>query len=205
MSRLDDLCRAYHGAGNEHGFGRCHGIQNGALLAAIGISDYHLHHEPIDLRLGERIRALLLQGILGGKHQERCGQTISLISDRYLALLHRFQQSALYFCRCAIDFVREDEIAENRPVLRPERSVLRVVDHRSHDVGRQHIGGELQPLEIQGNATGQGLQCERLGQAGDALQQNMPVGEQGDQQSVEQVFLTHNDARHLLLQRTDPG
>ncbi len=46
---------------------------------------------------------------------------------------------------------------------------------------------------------------QRLRQAGHAFQQHVAVGEQGDQQPVEQMLLADDDAAHLLLQRPDPG
>ncbi len=44
-----------------------------------------------------------------------------------------------------------------------------------------------------------------FGQAGHAFQQHVAVGQQGDQQTFEQMFLTDDDAGHFLLQRSDPA
>ncbi len=183
MARLDDLLGADHGAGNQHGFGRRHRVQDGALIGAVGIGDNHLHHEPVDLRLGQRIGPFLLQRILRGQHQERIGQRIGLIADRHLPFLHGLEQRALHFRRRAIDFVGQDEIAEYRTVLGAECPVLRVVDHGPDDVGGQHVGRELQPLEMQRDAAGQRLQRQGFGQAGHAFQQHVAVGQQRDQQT----------------------
>jgi hypothetical protein len=74
-----------------------------------------------------------------------------------------------------------------------------VVDHRADDVGRQHVGRELQALEAERDAARQGLEGERLGEAGHAFEQHVAVGEQRNQQTVDQRLLTDDDTRHLLL------
>jgi hypothetical protein len=124
-----------------------HRIENGALLGAVRIADDHLHHEAVDLRFGQRIGALLFQRVLRGEHQERARQRIGFIADGDLAFLHGFEQRALHLGRRAVDFVRQNEIAENRAVLGAEGAVLRVVNHGADDVGGQHVGRELQTLE----------------------------------------------------------
>jgi hypothetical protein len=104
-----------------------------------------------------------------------------------------------------IDLVRQDQIAEYRPVLGAERTVLRVIDHGSDDVGGQHVGRKLQTLEAQRDALSQRLQRQGLGQARDTFQQDVAVGQQRDEQSVEKMPLTDDDAPHLFPQRADPA
>ncbi len=154
---------------------------------------------------GKRIGALLFQRILSRQHQEGVGQRVGLVADGDLAFLHGFQQRALHLGRRAIDLVRENEIAENRPVLGAKGAVLGVVDHGADNVGRQHVGRKLQALEVHVDAGGQGFERQGLGEARHAFQQDVAVGEQRDQQPVEQVLLADDDARHLRLQRLDPG
>src|SRR6202021_3564670 len=57
----------------------------------------------------------------------------------------------------------------------------------------------------QRDATRQRLEREGFREARHALQQDVPVGEQRDQQAVQKVPLTHDDPCHLLLQRADPN
>jgi len=90
--------------------------------------------------------------------------------------------------RRTIDLVRQDEIAEYRPMFGTERTVLWVINHGSDDVGGQHVGRKLQTLEAHRNATRQSLQGQGLRQAGDALQQHVTIGEQRDQQSSRRCF-----------------
>jgi hypothetical protein len=70
-------------------------------------------------------------------------------------------------------------------VLGAEGAVLGVVDHGADDVGGQHVGGELQALEAHRDPGGQGLQRQGLGEARDALQEHVAVGEQRNQQSIQ--------------------
>ena len=156
-----------------------HGVQNRALFGAVRIADDHLQHEAIDLRLGQRISAFLLERVLRRENEERIGQPISLVAERDLAFLHRFEQRALHFGGRAIDFVREDEVREDRAVLRAERAVARVVDHGADDVRREHVGRELQALEIQADRGGERLERERLREAGHAFEQDVAVADAG--------------------------
>ena len=59
---------------------------------------------------------------------------------------------------------------------------LRIIDLRADQIGREQIGGELQAGELDVDGRGEGLDRERLGQAGHALQQNVSVGQQADDQ-----------------------
>ena len=50
-------------------------------------------------------------------------------------------------------------------------------------------------------AGGERLDRQRLGQAGHAFEQDVAVGEQPDEQAVDQMLLADNHASHFLLQR----
>ena len=84
--RLDDVFadrRAAHQPLGRHqvlgGHGRLRRGLDGAggldddapLGGAVGIADVDLHQEAVELRLGQRIGALLLQRVLGRQHVER--------------------------------------------------------------------------------------------------------------------------------------
>ena len=90
-------------------------------------------------------------------------------------------------------------------MLGAESAILRVVDHGSNDIRGQHVGRELQAFELHIHAARQCFQGQRLSEARHSLQQHMAIGEQSDQQPVDQVLLTHDDPADFLLQRPDPG
>jgi hypothetical protein len=53
------------------------------------------HHEPIELRFGERVGAVELDRVLGGDHEERLGQVAASALHRHLVLAHHLQQRGL--------------------------------------------------------------------------------------------------------------
>ena len=58
--------------------------------------------------------------VLGGNHQEGLRQFVGMRVDRYLALIHRFQQGGLRLRRSTIDFVRQQHIGEDWAALELE-------------------------------------------------------------------------------------
>ena len=63
--------------------------------ARIRIADREPQHESVELRFGERICALVLDGVLRGDDHERHTERMGLGVDRDLALLHALEQSGL--------------------------------------------------------------------------------------------------------------
>ena len=162
------------------------------------IADVQLEHETIELRFRQLIRAFLFERILRGENKERIGERIGLFADGDLPLLHRFEQRALHFGRRAIDFVGQDQIRKDRAKLGREFAGARIVDERADEIGGQKIGGKLQSLEAGLNAGGQRFDGERFGQAGNAFEQEMTIGEQSEQEPIDQIFLTDDNVADLL-------
>ena len=121
-----------------------------------------------------------------------------MLADGHLVLLHRLEQRALHLRRRPIDLVREDQVAEDRTVLGAKFPVLGTVDHGAHDVGGQHVGGELEALEFQRNRARQCLQGERLRETGHALEQHVSIGQKSDQEPVDQVFLSDDHPGYFV-------
>jgi hypothetical protein len=122
-------------------------------------------------------------------------------TDRHLALLHRFEQRALDLGGGAVDLVGQDDVGEDRALARVELPVALAVDLGSDKIGGQEVGSELNPAELRVDGLGQHRHRQRLGQARDALQQDVPVGQQADQHPFEHVPLAHDDLVHLAQQR----
>ena len=168
-----------------------------ALLLFLGIGDARLEHETVHLRLGERIGTLLLEGVLRSQHEERLRQRIGLVADGHLPLLHGLQQGALHLGGRTVDLVGQDEVGENGALLHVELLLLLRVDERTDDVGRQQVRRELYAAETGIDRLGEGRDGQRLGQTGHALQQDVAVGKQSDEQRVDQVFLADDHLAHL--------
>ena len=70
-------------------------LQDLQLGLAVRIIDVDLHQEAVELRLGQRIGAFLLQRVLRRQHMERRRQVVARARDRHVMLLHRLQQRRL--------------------------------------------------------------------------------------------------------------
>jgi hypothetical protein len=154
----------------------------------------------IDLRLGQGVRPLLLDRVLGGEHEEGLGERVRLVADGHLVLLHGFEERALDLCGRTVDLVGEDDLGEDRAPLRREGPVARAVDEGADQVGGQQVGGELDAAKRRVDRLCQRLDGGRLGEPGDAFEEDVPVREQSDQQSVDQIALTDDHVADLLAE-----
>ena len=83
------------------------------------------------------------------------------------------------------------------PELGIERTVACAVDPGPDEVGRNEVGRELHARERAAEHAGRRLDRERLRQAGDALDQKMPVRQQADEHALEHLVLPGDDAPDL--------
>ena len=86
------------------------------LLGFRRIIQLDQEHEPIELRLGQRIGPFLLDRVLRGQHQERRFESKRLADHRHLVLLHGFEHGRLRLRRGAVDLVGQHDVGEDRPV-----------------------------------------------------------------------------------------
>ena len=115
--------------------------------------------------------------------------------------LHGFEQGGLHLGGGAVDFVGEEQVREDRALLRHEGAFLRIVDHRTDHVGGQEIGRERDALELESDRLGERFDGGGLGQPGDAFEEDVPARDHGDQHAVEQFLLADEDLVHLLAKR----
>jgi len=71
-----------------------------------------VQQESIELRLGQRIRAFLLDRVLRRHDHEQVFEPVTAVTDRDLALFHRFEQRRLHFGRRAVDLVGENQVVK---------------------------------------------------------------------------------------------
>jgi hypothetical protein len=114
-----------------------HPLHDLFLLDPVRIVEDQFEHEPIYLGFGQRVSPFLFDGVLGGQDQERIRQRKGGFPDGDLALLHGLQQGGLNLGRRAVDFVRQDDIVENRPFFHDE-----VPGFRAIDLGADQVGGQ---------------------------------------------------------------
>ncbi|MNM52338.1 hypothetical protein D3C81_634150 [compost metagenome] len=78
---------------------------------------------------------------------------------------------------------------EDRPLLEHEAAGFRAVDFGAGDVGREQVGGELDAMELRFDAFGELFDGLGLGQARRAFDQHVAVGQEHDQQPLDQFLL----------------
>ena len=169
-------------------------VEDDDLLDRLRVAEAQAEHEPVELGLGQRERALVLDRVLGGDDQERIGHRVGRAVDRRLALFHALQQRGLRLRRRAVDLVGEHDLAEDR--ARPELEFLRllVVDRQPGDVRGEQVRGELDPPEGAAEAPGDGLGEDRLARPRDILDEEVAAAQQRDQGEADLVVLADDDA-----------
>ena len=131
------------------GFGKRHGAiaQDFALAGCIRVADAQAHQETVELRLRQRIGAMMLHRILRRDHHERAGQGMRVAIDGDLPFVHGFEERRLRFGRGAIDLISQQEIAEDRPRLEFEYFFVSIINGYAQDVAGKHVAGKLQAME----------------------------------------------------------
>ena len=81
-----------------------------------------------------------------------------------------------------------------------ETAGLWTVDFGAGEIGGQQIRRELDAVEIAFDARGEFLDCRGLGQARSAFDEQMAIGEQRDQQAVDECRLADDAARKFAAQ-----
>ena len=173
-------------------------FHHGGLLEGGRVVDEELEEEAVGLRLGQRVGALLLDRVLRRHDEEGPRELVRVAADGDLPLLHGLEEGRLDLGRGAVDFVGQDEVGEDRTLVGGEAAVLRREDHRAHDVARQQVGRELDALELDAEGGAQGLDEERLREAGHALKEDVAVGQEGDQHAFDDGILADDGAADFI-------
>ena len=154
--------------------------------------------EPVALRLGQRVDALLLDRVLRGHDQERLaapGGSAPPIDTCCSAMTSSSADCTL--AGRAVDLVGEQEVDEHRAELDVELLAGLPVDPGADDVGGHQVGGELDAGERAADDPGQRLHGEGLGHAGHALEQAVAAGQQRDEHPLDHPVLADDDPLDL--------
>ena len=158
----------------------------------IGIIDVDLHQEAIELRLRQRVGALLLDRVLRREHMEGAGNVVTIAGDGHVVLLHRLQQRGLGTRARAIDLIGHQQLTEDRAGDEPETALAAgtLIQHlAAQDVGRHEIGGELDAAGVEPEHDSHGLDQLGLGEAGKTDQQRVPPAQHGDERLLDHRLL----------------
>ena len=162
--------------------------QHPRLLGKGRIPDLEPHREPVELRLGQRIRALVFDRVLRRHDHERPPELVALAVDRDLLLLHALEERRLRLWGRAVDLVDEQEVGEDRsgPELELVRALVEDV-HAGH-VRRQQVRCELQPREGHVERARQRLRQHRLADAGEVLEDQMSLGGEAEHAEAQRLL-----------------
>ena len=95
-------------------------------LVVVGrVADRRAQQEAVELGLGQRVGALVLDRVLGGDHEERPGERVGHAVGGDLALLHGLEQRGLGLGRRPVDLVGQDQVGEDRAGPEGEPAVCR--------------------------------------------------------------------------------
>ena len=130
---------------------------------------------------------------------------MGLLADGDLALLHRLEQRGLDLGRGAVDLVGEEDVAEDRAGLEAELALaaLGIVDVGAGHVRGQQVGGELDAAEVGLEVLRHRLDGAGLGEAGQALDQQVAVGEEADHHALDDLRLAEDLGVHRGLEGED--
>ena len=168
------------------------------LVLALRVADRDAHEEPVELRLGQGIRPLVLDRVLRREHEERRLEPVRRVLDRHLALLHRLEQRRLRLRRGAVDLVGEQEVGEDGAGPEDELGRPLVEDLRARDVARHQVGRELDAREAEGRRLRERARDQRLGEPRVVLQQHVAVAQQREQDQLERPSLAHDGLLDLV-------
>ena len=164
-------------------------------MLLVRVAELELEEEAVELGLGQRVRALVLDRVLRGEDEERLGQLPRRPLDRHLPLLHRLEQRGLRLRRRPVDLVGEQHAREDRS--RPERELAAVQRQRPEQVRRKHVRRELGAAEFEAERAGDRVRDQRLRDAGYALEQDVAADEQRAEDPLDGRLLPDGDLRHL--------
>lgn len=159
----------------------------------IGVTQRQADQKAVKLRLGQRVGARHVDGVLRGQHGERGRQRQGLPVQRDLPLFHALEQGRLGARVGAVDLVGQHDVGEHRAGAQGERAILGVVDRPAHDIGRHEVGRELDALERQAHRHRQRARQHGLAQAGHVLDQQVPAGHDGGERQFHLLVLALQD------------
>jgi hypothetical protein len=179
------------------------GLDDAGLVGPRRVVDRDLHQEAVELRLGQRIRALELDGVLCREHREHRRDPVAHTVDRGGRLLHALEQRRLGTRRGAVDLVGEQQVREDRAGTELELLRLLVVDVGADEVGGHQVGRELDAPEARADEPRDRERKQRLAGSRDALEQRVAAGEKARQHLLLHLVLSEDHRVETLAQAAE--
>ena len=168
-------------------------LQHGDFDFKLRVAQTQPDEKPVQLRLGQGKRAFVVNWILRGNEKERRRQFVIIAVGGHLAFRHGFQQRGLGARRGAVDFIRQQDLGEERAGAEFKFGGLGIENGTAGDVIGQQIRRALDAFEIAADAARQSPRQHGLGHAGHIFQKHVPLGKirhHGHQNFV--VFADHH-------------
>jgi hypothetical protein len=179
-------------------FGSGDALDDDEFLHLGRIADQDLHHEAVDLRLGQRIRALGLDRVLRRHHEERIG---TLCDSPAIVTWRSCMTSSSALCTLAgarLISSASSRLVNTGPERGRELAGLLAVDARSHQVGGHEVRRELDPAEGAADRSRQGFHGKRLGEARHAFDQQVPLRQHRHHDALQEMVLADDDFLDLV-------
>ena len=137
--------------------------------------------------------------------RNRSGSLCVVSADGDLPLLHRLQQRGLRLGRGAVDFVGEDQVAEDRPLLEYElpAGAFAGVDLRAVMSLGSRSGVNWMRLNWLSRFSASVLMVRVFARPGRPSMSMWPVGEQRDQELIDDRFLPDDGGGDALFEIKD--
>jgi hypothetical protein len=167
------------------------------LVFSRGIAQVNAHEEAVQLGLGQREGALVLDGVLGGQDHERMRHGARRAVHGHLPFLHRLQQGGLRLGRRPVDFVGQKDLGHDRPRSIFEVARLLVVHGDTGDVGGEQIGGELDAPKDAARRTGDAAGQHGLSHTWHVLDEDMAPAHEGCHRQLYLAALADDDPLYV--------
>jgi hypothetical protein len=163
-----------------------HEVDDPNLVFDGRILDTDVHQETAHLCLRQRAGAFLLDRVLRRHHHEQGQHAVLPAGNRYLAFLYRLKHGGLQFGGRTIDLVAGHDVGEDRTRLEANltRAVGLVVHPGTGHVGPQEVRRELDAAEVRLEVFRERPDLPRPGESGQALDEQVAIGEQADDQAL---------------------
>ena len=170
------------------------------LVHLLGVAEVDAQQESVELRLGQREGALVLDRVLRGDHHEGASQLVRSNVDGHVPLLHALEQARLGLRGGAVDLVHEHDVREDRARPELEAVLALVVDIGAHNVSGQHVRGALEARVLGVDRARDRPRQRRLAHPRVVLDQHVPLGEQRDDHIAQNAFRNLDRPRDVLTQ-----
>src|SRR5581483_2239719 len=179
--------------------GRLHDDLN--LVVERRILNLDLEHEAVELRLGQRVRAFLLDRVLRREDEKRQLERKGLPAGGDFVLLHRLEQRRLSLRRRPVDLVGEENIGEDRSLHELERAPagrrILLKNIGAGDIRRHQVRRELDAIEVEIENLRERADEQRLREAGDADEQAVAAREKRGQHLFDDFVLSDDHLADL--------